>query len=727
MLKLAIIAAGAITLLTACSPASNSQKNTKTMTQPDITRLAALSVSAPVADIQAHQSTHHGITISDPYHWLKDQGYPQIDDQPVIDYLTLENDYYQQFLAPHENLVNTLFEEFKGRVDETESSVPYIENGYEYRWEFAKGSNYRQYYRKNLTTGVETLFLDQQAMAQGFDYFVLGSWAVSPDNKLLAYVLDTDGDERYTLFVKDMTTGEMLSEKIEDVSRGLIFSADNAALMYHQLHKDRWNVKSLNYHVLGTSSAQDKVVYEELDDGFFMGAGLSASDEWVIISTGNSGAVEIHAVRRSNPLAEKITLISRDQKIIADADHSGEHFYLLANDTHVNSRFVKVHQDKVAYENWETLIAGSDEQYLQAFDVFKDKVVLQLSREGQDAITVLPNEGDTYDIEFPEALYSAGLDNNTSYTQSFVRLSYESMITPDTVYDYDFASKTLITRKQTTIPSGYDKTQYETYRLMAPARDGAMVPISIVYKKGFKKDGMHPMHLYGYGAYGAGMSPTFSTTRLSMLDRGFSFAIAHVRGGDEMGYQWYLDGKLEKRQNTFNDFIDVAEYLVQQGYVSKGNISASGRSAGGELMGAVTVQAPALWRSILLGVPFVDVLNTMLDASLPLTPPEWEEWGNPIEDKAAFELIQSYSPYDNIVANEYPPMMVTGGLNDPRVTYWEPAKWTAKMRATKTDDNLLVMRINMGAGHFANSGRYGRLKDYAEEMAFQLVAHGINE
>jgi oligopeptidase B len=330
-------------------------------------------------------------------------------------------------------------------------------------------------------------------------------------------------------------------------------------------------------------------------------------------------------------------------------------------------------------------------------------------------------------IEFPESVFSTSISINPEFNQQHLRLAYESMITPETVYDYDIEAESLTTRKVQKIPSGYDKSQYETERLMIPARDGALIPVSLVYKKGFKKDGSHPMWLYGYGAYAATISPTFSVQRLSALDRGFSYAIAHVRGGSMLGYQWYLDGKLDKRTNTFNDFVDVARGLVERNYVAAGNISASGRSAGGELMGAVVLQAPELWRSVNLGVPFVDVLNTMLDASLPLTPPEWKEWGNPITSADDYALIKSYSPYDNIEARDYPPMFVSGGLNDPRVTYWEPAKWTAKMRDLKTDDNLLVMRINMGAGHFSNSGRYGRLKDYAEEYAFMFLAHGISE
>jgi oligopeptidase B len=339
----------------------------------------------------------------------------------------------------------------------------------------------------------------------------------------------------------------------------------------------------------------------------------------------------------------------------------------------------------------------------------------------------LPNQGIAHEISLPEKVASVSLGNNPEFSQKKIRIRYESMITPDSIYDYAVTSKILNLRKVRDIPSGYDKSHYQTERIMADARDGTKVPVSIVYKKGFKQDGSQPLYLYAYGAYGSGITPDFSANRLSLLDRGFAYAYAHVRGGDEMGYQWYLDGKLDKRTNTFNDFIDVAQHLIKQQYVAKGNISIEGGSAGGELMGVVINQAPELWRSVTLAVPFVDVLNTMLDATLPLTPPEWSEWGNPLISKEVFECIQSYSPYDNIQAKEYPPMLVTGGLNDPRVTYWEPAKWTAKMRATKTDNNLLVMRINMGAGHFSNTGRYGRLKDYAEEYAFAVIAHGIKQ
>jgi oligopeptidase B len=420
-------------------------------------------------------------------------------------------------------------------------------------------------------------------------------------------------------------------------------------------------------------------------------------------------------------------LNTREQNFKLRVDHGNGYFYMLSNDTHVNFRIAKSQENQVQYDQWQTVFAGTDSKYFKGIQVFKDFVAIGQSIQGLESVTILPNQGAGYEIALPEKVASVSLGSNPEFSQKQLRIRYESMITPDSIYDYDVSNKTLSLRKVRVIPSGYDKSQYTTERIMAVARDGVKVPITLVYKNGFKKDGSQPLYLYAYGAYASGLEPNFSTIRLSLLDRGFAYAYAHVRGGDEMGYQWYLDGKLDKRSNTFNDLVDVAKHLIDERYVSKGNISIEGGSAGGELMGAVVNQAPELWRSVNLAVPFVDVLNTMLDASLPLTPPEWSEWGNPLISKEVFEFIQSYSPYDNIQAKEYPPMLVTGGLNDPRVTYWEPAKWTAKMRATKTDKNLLVMRINMGAGHFSNTGRYGRLKDYAEEYAFALIAHGIKQ
>ncbi len=705
---------------------NESSKMANTINSQQFTKLKALSTKAPVAPKIEHVFSHHGISVSDPYHWLKDQGYPVIDDKPVLDYLNSENDYYQAFLEPNTPLVDELFEEFKGRVDETETSVPYVKNGYEYWWEYKTGNDYPTYFRKSLNAdGKESeveVYFDEQVQSKGHDYFVVGDLTISPDNRLLAYSVDTDGDERYNIFVRDIKTGKNLDIVINDSSGSVEFAGDSNTLVYEKLAEGVWRGENINVIKID-GSQPEKTIFTESDTGFFLSMSLTSSKEWLVIDTGNRDVSELVAFSVLDLMAPGKVLLSRERGIKASVDHANGQFYLLTNDKHVNFRLAKVADSASVEVVWTSIIEGSDSVYLRDFQAFNDQLVVQLRRNGLDAIHVIPYQGAPYDIEFPESVYSAGISTNPSFEQDYVRLSYQSMVTPSTTFDFKFLSKSLEIKKQKKIPSGYDKSQYITKRLMAPGRDGAQIPISIVYKKGFNKDGSQPLSLYAYGAYGMGMSPSFSTTRLSLLDRGFSFAIAHTRGGDEMGYNWYLDGKMDNRQNAFNDFIDVAQYLVNENYVAAGNISISGGSAGGKMVGAAVVQAPEMWRSATLMVPFVDVLNTILDESLPLTPPEWLEWGNPITSKKYFELIQSYSPYDNIEAREYPPMMVTGGLNDPRVTYWEPAKWVAKMRATKKDNNLLVMRMNMGAGHFANSGRFGRLRDRAEEMAFQILAH----
>ena len=717
----------ALTMVGCSEPPATSSSNVTSKTSSNMyPRLKALKQPAPVADRISYSYQQHGVTIQDPYNWIRDPEYPVVNDAAVLDYLNAENAYYHAFLDQHTKLVDTLFEEFKGRVDESETSVPYEKNGFVYRWEYRQGANYPTYLRRPIDGTEEVVLLDVPALAEGFEYFVVGEWVVSEDNRYLAYSVDTNGDEAYDIFIRDLQSGQLLQDKLVGTGGDVLFAANNQ-LLYPKLQNEKWRVESINLHTLGTDQGSDTALIREEDEGFFLSAELLSSGEWIAFSSGRGEVTELHVVPASQPDASLTKLVSREQGFKADVDHANGYFYLLANDTHVNGRLVRVKQTEADYANWETLIAGSDNTYLRYLQTFKDFLALQMRDNGLDQIRILPNAGAAYDIDFPEPVYTANLGTNPQFEQSHLRLSYESMITPDTVYDFDLGSQALTIRKQQNIPSGYNSAHYVTERVMVPVRDGVQVPVSLVYKKGVEKDGTAPMWLYGYGAYGAGMSPSFSTTRLSMLDRGFVYALAHIRGGDEMGYQWYLDGKLDKRQNTFNDFVDVAKWLASKGYTSEGNISISGRSAGGELMGAVTIQAPELWRSVTLGVPFVDVMNTMLDASLPLTPPEWEEWGNPLESERDFHTMLAYSPYDNIEKRAYPPMMVTGGLNDPRVTYWEPAKWTAKMRALKTDANLLIMRMNMGAGHFANSGRYGRLRDYAEEFAFMLVAHDIHQ
>lgn len=690
-------------------------------------RLQQLTVKAPSAKTVPYQADYHGLTLADNYHWLKDQDYPKVNDQPVLDYLKAENDYYAQFLAPHTKLVDTLFEEFKSRVDDTATSVPWQKNGYEYRWFFREGEDYRTWVRRKLDSEVEEIFFDETKLAANYDYFRVRDLEISPNNQYLAYSVDTNGSERYVIKIKDLTTNEYLPIELTDAAGSLLFGLDSQSLIYNKLAKEKWRTASVNVHTLGSLQSQDRVLVSESDETFSLSFYATSSEQYLVLRSSDSNRTELSVLNMADLNAAPQVFTRREQNFLVSLDHGNGHFYMLTNDTHVNFRIAKTLDTQLDYQQWQTVFAGSDSRYFTDIQVFKDFMVLTQSINGLESLTVVPNNASAYEIEFPEKVASVYLSTNPEFDQQHVRLNYESMITPDTVFDFDVNTKALTERKVRKIPAGYDKTQYQTQRVMAPARDGAQVPVTLVYKKGTKVDGSHPLYLYGYGAYASGLSPNFSVIRLSLLDRGVVFAYGHVRGGDDLGYQWYLDGKLDKRQNTFNDFVDVAKYLVKENYTSKGNISIAGGSAGGELVGAAVIQTPDMWRSATLAVPFVDVLNTMLDASLPLTPPEWLEWGNPIESKEAFQLLQSYSPYDNIKAVIYPPMLVTGGLNDPRVTYWEPAKWTAKMRALKTDNNLLVMRMNMGAGHFANSGRYGRLRDYAEEYAFTLLAHGITE
>ena len=688
-------------------------------------RLQQLEEKAPQAEANPYQAAYHGLTLADDYHWLRDQGYPQVNDKPILDYLKAENDYYATFLAPHKKLIDTLFEEFKGRVDETDTSVPWQKNGYEYRWYFQPGKEYRVWVRRKFDSDVEQIFINENQLAEGLEYFSLDDWNISPDNNYLVYSIDTDGSERNIIKIKNLNTNEYFDDELFDAAGSVLFSQDSQSVIYSLLQKDKWRILSVNLHKVGTQQSKDKVLVTEDDQSFFLGFYLTSSEQYLVLTTGDSDRTEVSVVSMADLSQTPKMLNTREQNFKLQVDPGNGYFYMLANDKHVNFRMAKSKENQLQYDQWQSVFEGANTRYFKTLQVFKDFVAIGQSIQGLESISILPNQGTGHEITLPENVASVSLGTNPEFSQKQLRIRYESMITPDSIYDYDVSSQTLNLRKVRTIPSGYDKSQYTTERIMAVARDGVKVPITLVYKNAFKKDGSQPLYLYGYGAYASGLEPDFSVTRLSLLDRGFAYAYAHVRGGDEMGYQWYLDGKLHKRNNTFNDFVDVAKHLIDAGYVAKGNISIEGGSAGGELMGAVVNQAPELWRSVNLAVPFVDVLNTMLDATLPLTPPEWGEWGNPFISKEIFEFIQHYSPYDNIQAKEYPPMLVTGGLNDPRVTYWEPAKWTAKMRATKTDNNLLVMRINMGAGHFSNTGRYGRLKDDAEEYAFTLIAHGI--
>jgi oligopeptidase B len=680
----------------------------------------------PVARASNKTSRHHGITLEDPYDWLYDRAYPELKNKEVLEYLKAENAYTKAVMAPYKDFSETLFREMKGRIAEQDEGVPARDGPYLYSWRYSGGSQYKVWFRNPADGGNEEIILDENARAKGKEYYRLGGLAVSPDHSLLAWSEDFNGSERFTYRIKNLKTGEIFAEEISETIGQSVWSSDGQYLFYTVVDEN-WRPYEIRRHKIGAPVNEDVVVYAEPDPGFFLSVSRTHSREFIVINAATQVTSEIY-VFPADENGGDLTLVSKRRTgHHYDLDHANGLFYIRTNDNHVNFRVVSAPEDNPAEANWSEVIAGEDSDYIRALIAFKDFLAIQQRVGGIDQIRIRSYSGIEHFVAFPESVYAAGFGNTPEFESDTIRIKYESMITPETVYDYHVTGRKLETRKVQEIPSGYDQSGYETVRLMAPARDGVLVPVTLFYKKGLKKDSTNPLHLYGYGAYGFGMPPVFVTNAFSLVDRGFVYAIAHIRGGDEMGFQWYLDGKLEKRANTFNDFVDVARFLVEKNYTREGNISIEGRSAGGGLMGAVINQAPELWRVALVGVPFVDVLNTMLNDKLPLTPPEWPEWGNPITDKAAFELIKSYSPYDNIEGKDYPAQYVSGGLNDPRVTYWEPAKWTARMRALKTDNNPLVMKINMGAGHAGKTGRFTRLKERAEEYAFLLTQFGMGE
>lgn len=711
--------------VSSCDGAQHTEDRTQSMTDPHQIE----TVLPPVAEQRPHSFTHHGITVEDPYHWLKDQSYPEVDDPDVLAYLQAENAYFESKMSPHEALKEALFEEIKGRQKQDDESVPWKDGDWLYQWKYADGAQYRTWTRKPVAGGEETVILDEVELADGLDYFRLGGLSVSPDGRYLAYSTDTDGSERFTMQIKDLQSGRLLPDMITETIGGAVWAAEGSVLLYLRV-SEQWRPYQVRAHRVGEDVATDRVLYEEADESFFVGLGSTQSREYVLITAADHVTSEVRVLAVSDPFAEPKLVAARETGHEYELDHgladAGEsRWFIRTNDSHINFRIASAPTNNPQRENWQELIAGSDRHYIRGLTPFKNALVITGRVDGLDQVRIRDAAGEEHFIEFPEAAYSAGLGTNAEYAITKLRLGYESMVTPDTVFDYDFATRALETRKVLEIPSGYDASQYETVRLMAPARDGVSVPVSVVYKKGYPRDGSMPVHVYAYGAYGYAVTPSFSANRLSLLDRGYAYAIAHVRGGDDLGYQWYLNGKLTNRNNTFNDFIDVTNYLISEGFGAKGRASASGGSAGGELMGAIVNQAPELYGGVVAHVPFVDVLNTMLDTSLPLTPIEWPEWGNPIEDKEAFEFIRSYSPYDQVAAKAYPPLMVTAGLNDPRVTYWEPAKWVAKLRVSKTDNNDLIFKTNMGAGHGGKSGRFTRLYEVAEEYTFLLTQLGL--
>ena len=691
-------------------------------------------LSPPVAGQRPHRFAHHGVEIEDPWHWLRDPGYPEVKDTDVLAYLEAENKYFEAAMSPHKELIDTVFEEIKARQQPDLSSVPWKRGDWYYQWSYQEGSQYRLWQRwpsiapnaREMPPADAETILDEPELAKDVEYFRLGSMSVSNNGYMVSYSTDSDGSERFRMVVKDLKTGETGEEEIEGTIGNAVWTADDTAFFY-TLVDENWRPWQVRLHVLGQPVSQDTVVYEEADSGFFVGLSITTSREYVIIGSGDHVTSEVRLIPASDPRSAAILVSPRRTGHEYSVDHQGERFVVRTNDTHKNSRLATAPADDPREESWTVLVGASDSHYIRAFKSFQDFIAVEERIEGLDHVRLIDRAGNSTYVSFPESAYTVNLDTNLEFQADTLRLEYSSMVTPTTVYDYHLDTDELEVRKVQQVPSGYDSSEYVTERVMATARDGELIPASMVRRRETPVDGTAPLYLYGYGAYGFAIPPSFSTTRLSLLDRGFIFAIAHIRGGDDLGYHWYEAGKLDRRSNTFNDFVDVARHLAGMGYGAVGRIAIAGGSAGGQLMGAVVNQAPELWGAVAAHVPFVDALNTMLDDTLPLTPIEWPEWGNPIEDKAAFECIRSYSPYDQLKSRDFPPILVTAGLNDPRVTYWEPAKYVAKLRTLKTDDNLLLLKTNMGAGHGGRSGRYDRLYEVAEEYAFMLAGMGLLE
>jgi oligopeptidase B len=679
----------------------------------------------PVAAQRPYSYERHGVRIEDPYHWLKDQSYPVVDDPDVLAYLRAENAYYEAAMAPHRPLIDTLVAEMRGRIQEDDSSVPVRDGDFLYWWAFSPGAQYRTWYRRPAAGGAPQVIFDEAAEAAGGQYFRLGAMEVSPDGRYTATLVDDNGSERFKLCIRDIAAGRDL-ETVSEVGIGApVWTADSRGIVFTEVN-EHWRSYRARLHRLGQPAASDRTLYEETQNiAFTVDVGRTQDRRYILISTGENSSNEIRFVPADHPEAPPVLIAARRPLIQYSVDSSHGRLWILTNDDHVNFRIAEA--DPAHPGDWHTIIPGSDAVYLRGITAFRDHLAITERVGGLDQIRLRAYDGSERRIPFAEPAYTVSLGANPEYAPAAYRLNYSSMVTPPTVYDYHVADNRLETLKVQAIPSGYDPSRYVTERIMVPSRDGQQIPVSIVYRRGFERNGQGRLFLYAYGAYGYATAPAFSTSRLSLLDRGYAFAIAHIRGGDEIGYNWYLHGTRTHRTNTFNDFVDVARGLIERHYTAAGRIAIQGRSAGGELMGAVVNQAPELWGAVVADVPFVDVVNTMLDESLPLTPGEWNEWGNPITDADAFHYMLSYSPYDNVRRQAYPPMLISGGLNDPRVTYWEPAKWAARLRAMRTDHNLELLKINMGAGHGGRSGRWTALEETAEEYAFILTQMGFEE
>lgn len=678
-------------------------------------------LQTPVARQIPKALSIHGDTRQDPYYWLNDRENPE-----VISYLEAENAYTKEMMSHLDGFQDKLYQEIIGRIRQTDMSVPYLDNGYFNFVRYEEGQEYPIYSRKKGSLdAAEEVMIDANELAKPYSYYQVGGTSVSPDNRLLAFGEDTLSRRIYTLRFKNLETGEFLEDVIPNTNGGAVWANDNKTVFYSVKDASLRSYKIFR-HTLGTPASADVEIYHEKDETFGVGIGKTKSRKYLVIGSYQTVSTEYRYLDADDPNGAFKVIQPRERDHEYSADHYGDSWYIRTNWNAKNFRLMKTPEHKTGKENWTEVIAHRDDVLLEGMELFNQYLVLEERQNGLLRLRIKPWQGEEHYINFGEEAYTVFPTSNYDFETDLIRVNYTSLTTPVSVFDYNMKTKELTLLKEQEVVGDFDKNNYHTERLYATARDGAKVPISLVYRKGFKKDGTAPLLLYGYGSYGYSMDPSFNSARLSLLDRGFVFAIAHIRGGEEMGRQWYENGKLLNKKNTFTDFIDCGEFLVKEQYGAQDQLFAYGGSAGGLLMGAVINMRPDMWKGVLAAVPFVDVVTTMLDESIPLTTGEFDEWGNP-KEKLYYDYIKSYSPYDNIEAKDYPAMLVTTGLHDSQVQYWEPAKWVARLREMKTDNNPLLLHTNMETGHSGASGRFQRYKDTAMEYAFLLDLAGLSE
>ncbi|XHX81152.1 MAG: S9 family peptidase [Stenomitos frigidus ULC029] len=683
-------------------------------------RVLSSTVLPPIAHKLPQTLSLHGDDRTDDYFWLRYR-----DDPNVIAYLEAENNHTKAVMAHTESLQTALYDEMLARIQETDLSVPYRKGDYYYYSRTETGKAYPIYCRKaGSLNAPETVLLDQNVLAEGRDFFELGLFDISPNHQLLAYSVDTTGSERYTLFVLDLATEQLYPETILETGYGFAWGNDNQTIFYTLMDEANRPFKLMR-HRLSSAVSDDELIYYEADESYFLSVGKTRSDAYILLELGSKITSEVHYLDANQPEGKFQVIQPRSSGIEYQVEHHSDSFYIVTNDEALNFKLMQTPVTAPAKDNWQLVIPHRDQVLLEGVSAFAKHLVIYERESGLPTIRVRQlASGEEHYIQFPDPTYSADEGSNPEFDTEILRFNYTSLVTPRSVFDYNLETQERELKKETPVLGGYDRTQYASDRLMATATDGTQIPISIVYKKGLEPNGAKPLLLTGYGSYGFSYPAAFSSARLSLLERGVVVAIAHIRGGSEMGRQWYEDGKFLNKKNTFTDFIACSEHLIAQGWTSKDQLAILGGSAGGLLMGAVINLRPDLFKAVVAHVPFVDVVTTILDDHLPLSVIEREEWGDP-NDQTFYDYMKSYSPYDQVEAKDYPNLLITAGLNDSRVAYWEPAKWTAKLRSLKTDHNCLLLKTNMGAGHGGASGRYESLKETAFEYAFLFDQWGL--